>query len=60
MIKQLVESHSAETRQLRDLLLQQERKCREVEHQAGNLEIELRAAKLENSNRFDSSELEQI
>ena len=29
LIKQLVDSHSAETRQLRDMLLQQERKVRE-------------------------------
>ena len=60
LIKQLVDSHSNETRQLRDLLLQQERKTREAEHNAGNLEIELRAAKLENGNRFDASELEEI
>ena len=60
LIKQLVESHSKETRQLRDLLLQQERKCRESEASAGNLEIGLRTIKLENNNRFDSSEMEEI
>ena len=60
LIKQLVESHSTETRQLRDMLLQQERKCREAEQNAGNLEIELRTVKLENNNRFDPSEMEEI
>ena len=60
LIKQLVESHSGETRQLRDLLLKQERKCRESEQQAGNLEIELRTVKLENGNRFDPYEIEEM
>lgn len=42
------------------MLLQQERKCREAEQNAGNLEIELRTVKLENNNRFDPSEMEEI
>lgn len=42
------------------MLLQQERKCREAEQSAGNLEIELRTVKLENNNRFDPSEMEEI
>ena len=42
------------------MLLQQERKCREAETNSGNLEIELRTIKLENKNRFDASEMEEI
>jgi len=60
LIKQLVDNHSAETRQLRDLLLEQERKRREAESQLASLEIELRSVTLENNNRFDASEIEQI
>ena len=45
---------------MRDLLLQQERKCRETEQQLGSLEIELRTVKLESGNRFDPSELEEM
>ena len=45
---------------MRDLLLEQERKCRETEHMVGNLEIELRTLKMENDGRIDASELEEI
>lgn len=56
----MVDNHCAETRQLRDFLLEQERKRREAEHQLVSMEIELRSAKLENNSRFDAAELEEI
>ena len=55
-----MDNHSIETRQLRTLLLEQERKCREIEHTVGNLEIELRTAKMDNDGRLDASEMEEI
>ena len=60
LIKQLVDNHSAEVRQLRAMLLEQERKCRDAEQQAGSIEIELRSLKMENNGRFDAAEIEEI
>ena len=60
LIKQLVDNHAAETRQLRALLLEKEHRCREAEQQVGSLEIELRAARLETGNRFNTEELEEM
>ena len=40
--------------------MQQERKAREQESLSGNLEIELRTVKMENNNRLDQSEVEEM
>lgn len=60
LIKQLVENHSAETRKLRELLLQQERKTRDADHVVCRLEMELKAAQFESNNRLDMNELEEM
>ena len=60
LIKSLVESHSSETRQLRELLLQQERKTRDAEHQLHSAELNLQSIKLESNGRIDHEELAEI